>query len=152
MINRSALPIPSYQLLTCGTYLPEIEVALLELTYSFKQFADVSLQSAYNICFIEVRCAAPGSPENGTSDGDLMEYSYLDNITFSCDIGFILKGSKRVTCNANEEWSDSVPICQRKFLCRVVQLNLWLSPFTDPQQFSFSYCKIHIVKYIYIHK
>ena len=33
---------------------------------------------------------------------------------FSCQPGYRLKGKTEITCLANGEWSDEVPVCERK--------------------------------------
>ena len=56
-----------------------------------------------------VNCGNPGSPSNGQLNGDNFNYSSI--VTYLCDNGFALHGSKTLTCLMNGTWNSSVPIC-----------------------------------------
>ena len=56
-----------------------------------------------------VNCSDPGIPDNGQRHGESFEYEA--NITFSCDNGYNLIGSKSISCQSNGIWSLSPPIC-----------------------------------------
>uniref|UniRef100_A0A8C6QFX7 Complement component receptor 1-like protein n=1 Tax=Nannospalax galili TaxID=1026970 RepID=A0A8C6QFX7_NANGA len=42
------------------------------------------------------------------------QYSYNDTVTFSCDPGFTLKGSRSVRCNAQGTWEPPTPVCDKE--------------------------------------
>ncbi|XP_022089622.1 sushi domain-containing protein 2-like [Acanthaster planci] len=56
-----------------------------------------------------VSCGFPGDIENGQMSGSV----YLVNATvdLTCDEGFDLKGSSRLTCKADGQWSSAIPLC-----------------------------------------
>ena len=61
-------------------------------------------------------CEDPEFPENGYCDGD--SFNVGDSVTFGCDDGFDLYGSKVITCEADAfetYWSDDTPVCIRKY-------------------------------------
>ena len=56
---------------------------------------------------VGVSCDQLVNPSNGrvdTSAGDVARYS--------CDTGYTLNGTAERTCQANGEWSGSVPTCE----------------------------------------
>ena len=52
--------------------------------------------------------AAPSDGRVDTSDGTL----FGDVAKYSCDEGYILNGPAKRTCQADGEWSGSMPTCQ----------------------------------------
>ena len=59
-------------------------------------------------------CSDPGTPDHGSrSNGQLNgdNFNYSSIVTYLCDNGFALHGSKTLTCLTNGTWSGSVPIC-----------------------------------------
>ncbi|XP_035660139.1 sushi, von Willebrand factor type A, EGF and pentraxin domain-containing protein 1-like [Branchiostoma floridae] len=66
-----------------------------------------------------ITCADLDPPLNGDVVGD---NSYGDTVTFSCSVGFVLTGSANLTCQHDEQWSGSAPICTRK------ECPLWPTP------------------------
>ena len=65
------------------------------------------------ICYFSagVSCGQPDIPSNssvdtsaGTRFGDVARYS--------CDTGYTVSGPTERTCQANREWSGSVPTCE----------------------------------------
>ncbi|XP_038044295.1 sushi domain-containing protein 2-like [Patiria miniata] len=56
-----------------------------------------------------VSCGYPGDVENGSLSGSV----YLVNATVdvACDDGFTLKGSSRLTCLEDGQWSSDLPVC-----------------------------------------
>ncbi len=65
--------------------------------------------------YIGVSCGQPVSPSNGrvnTSAGT----SFGDVARYSCDTGYTLTGPAERTCQADEQWSGSVPTCESETL------------------------------------
>ncbi|KAG7158260.1 Sushi, von Willebrand factor type A, EGF and pentraxin domain-containing protein 1-like 3 [Homarus americanus] len=56
-----------------------------------------------------ISCSFPGYLMNGHIEGN--SYSYGDTISFTCNPGFLLKGSTDRTCQADGEWSGELPYC-----------------------------------------
>ncbi len=55
--------------------------------------------------FVGVSCGEPDVPTSaGTSFGDVARYS--------CDTGYTLNGPAERTCQADGQWSESVPTCE----------------------------------------
>ena len=73
--------------------------------------------------FAVVECEDPGTPIYGTRRGDI--FTYKSKTEFTCDVGYRLQGAPNITCQANGNWSDKTPDCQRKFI--IMALNTSLS-------------------------
>lgn len=65
----------------------------------------------FPIC-IPLKCVVP-IITNGSVKPPKDQYHVNDEVTFKCDDGYILKGSKKLQCEENGEWSDDFPICKR---------------------------------------
>ena len=68
-------------------------------------------------------CGFPGTPRNGSlveSAGLL--YQIGENVTYECQMSFVLFGPNYRTCQENGTWSGTVPEC-RKFLH--IGIKLW---------------------------
>lgn len=64
----------------------------------------------YNFVWIVINCGDPGQPKNGNTvaaDG----YTYGNDVRFSCNDNYVLEGSVVATCEINEKWSRSLPVC-----------------------------------------
>ena len=70
------------------------------------------IQWAFSVCVhIGGVCGEPDALHNGrvgTSAGT----SFGDVARYSCDTGYTLNGTAERTCQANREWSGSVPTCE----------------------------------------
>ena len=55
------------------------------------------------------------APENGSLDPEEDQYVVDDVVTFNCDDGFELVGSRKLTCQTDGEWTDDEPTCEREF-------------------------------------
>ena len=63
---------------------------------------------------VAVNCGNPGAPENGAIQGN--NFAFHMSVTFSCDTGFRLGGSKTRFCTANGTWTGSAATCNREWL------------------------------------
>jgi len=54
---------------------------------------------------------------DGTLDEDKDIYDVDDMVTFTCNMGFVRDGPKKLTCLDNGEWSGDFPTCVRKQVC-----------------------------------
>ncbi|XP_026155176.1 sushi, von Willebrand factor type A, EGF and pentraxin domain-containing protein 1 isoform X2 [Mastacembelus armatus] len=66
--------------------------------------------SPYDISCVPVRCSKPESIERGSVSGT--NYSFGAVVAYSCEKGFLIKGEKRRTCEANGEWGGALPTCE----------------------------------------
>ncbi len=57
-------------------------------------------------------CTVLEAPANGTLFGDSV--TVMSEVTYSCDIGFILSGDTNRTCQANSNWTGNAPVCNSK--------------------------------------
>jgi len=64
------------------------------------------------MCFIlpAVDCGSLGVPQNGSLQGSLTVFPNV--IKFSCDEGFLLRGSSSRVCQANRTWSGTLTHCE----------------------------------------
>ena len=47
---------------------------------------------------------------------DQATYNYNTNVVYSCDVGYELtSGDLTRTCKADTTWSDTAPVCTRKY-------------------------------------
>ena len=60
--------------------------------------------------FVAVNCGGLSSPMNGSISGNLTVYP--NTVTFSCDPGFILRGSSVRKCQSNGTWDGYKTICE----------------------------------------
>lgn len=78
-----------------------------------------SLASNYSYPYNYYHCDDPGAPDNGylTSGNDI--FSVGTTVLYVCDTGYILYGSKNITCEHGlyeAYWTDDAPTCIRKSL------------------------------------
>ena len=74
-------------------------------------------------------CLPLTAPDNGMIDctGSLFE----DTCTFSCDDGYELTGSENRTCQSDQTWSGTEPMCVQGVF-RVINYNMY----TTQQRYS----------------
>ena len=60
--------------------------------------------------FLAVNCGDLSSPMNGSISGNLTVYPSI--VTFSCDPGFILRGSSVRKCQSNGTWDGYETNCE----------------------------------------
>uniref|UniRef100_H2Z1V2 Sushi, von Willebrand factor type A, EGF and pentraxin domain containing 1 n=1 Tax=Ciona savignyi TaxID=51511 RepID=H2Z1V2_CIOSA len=66
--------------------------------------------SAFVDCY-PAQCREPDQPLNGNFIGDT--FTFPNSINYLCDPGYELFGPSSVSCQANGEWSDVAPLCER---------------------------------------
>ena len=59
---------------------------------------------------VAVNCGGLSSPMNGSISGNLTVYPNI--VTFSCDPGFILRGSSVRKCQSNGTWDGYKTVCE----------------------------------------
>ena len=64
----------------------------------------------YYFC-VGVSCGLPDNPSNGHVDTSAGT-SFGDVAKYSCDTGYTLNGAAETTCQADGQWSGSVPTCE----------------------------------------
>ena len=62
-----------------------------------------------------ISCGQLDSPSNGHVDISAGT-SFGDVARYSCDTGYTLNGTAERTCQANRQWSGSVPTCESETL------------------------------------
>ncbi|XP_043389444.1 C4b-binding protein alpha chain isoform X9 [Chelonia mydas] len=68
----------------------------------------------HELPFCEVVKCSNAEVENGRKlSGFGPSYSYQDAITFGCEAGYFMVGSRVIVCQANNLWSPPVPTCER---------------------------------------
>ena len=58
---------------------------------------------------VVIDCGDPGTPANGERVGS--EFTYGKTITYDCDPGYQISGSRSRTCQLDGSWSGSVATC-----------------------------------------
>ena len=64
------------------------------------------------ILYLVIDCGLLPDPLNG--DVDFSSTTFLSKATYSCFEGYTLVGIETRTCQANGQWSEVPPFCQRK--------------------------------------
>ena len=64
------------------------------------------------VTFLAVNCGGLSSPLNGSISGNLTVYPNI--VSFSCDPGFILRGSSIRKCRSNGTWDGFKTACAGK--------------------------------------
>ncbi|XP_041089827.1 CUB and sushi domain-containing protein 2-like [Polyodon spathula] len=59
---------------------------------------------------VPITCGHPGNPTNGLTQGT--QFNLNDMVRFACNTGYILKGAVRSQCQANGQWSNTLPTCR----------------------------------------
>jgi len=64
--------------------------------------------------FLVVTCV-PDEVSNSAKSPDQATYDYLTNVTYTCNIGYVLtSGDATRTCQADGNWNGTVPMCSSK--------------------------------------
>ena len=75
-----------------------------------KCFEEVSVIVGTIFSFVAVNCGGLSSPMNGYIYGNLTVYPNI--VTFSCDPGYILRGSSVRKCQSNGTWDGYKTVCK----------------------------------------
>eukprot|EP00117_Sycon_ciliatum_P039828 scpid16353/ scgid29370/ CUB and sushi domain-containing protein 3; CUB and sushi multiple domains protein 3 len=60
------------------------------------------------ICQI-ISCGNPGSPDNGARQGN--DFTFTSQVSFTCNTGYVLSGSRMRVCLADGTWSGPPAVC-----------------------------------------
>ena len=88
-------------------------------TMSLFSISGVDIQETndeYTLDIGDSSCGYPGSPRNGSVDSAVMLYRQGEEVTFTCQEGFVLFGPDKRTCRRNGTWSDTIPECSTYIL------------------------------------
>ena len=100
-----------------------ISLLLLLLLLSWSLLLSFSLLSSC-ICDSGITCGSPGSISNGAVSPSGSTHNYGTTVTFACNTGYRLVGGATRTCQANSQWSGTVPTCQSEY-CYIGHI-VWL--------------------------
>lgn len=64
------------------------------------------------LAFPAITCGHPGNPIFGMTQGT--QFNLNDNVRFVCNTGYVLHGAVKSICQANGQWSNSLPMCRSK--------------------------------------
>ena len=64
----------------------------------------------YSILVLGASCTVPGFIANGNRQGNA-PFECTSFVTYSCNLGFQLKGSAYLTCISNGRWNVKKPTC-----------------------------------------
>ncbi|XP_013394336.1 sushi, von Willebrand factor type A, EGF and pentraxin domain-containing protein 1 isoform X2 [Lingula anatina] len=56
-----------------------------------------------------ISCGDPGTPVHGGKQGST--YTFMGQVTFTCQPGYVLNGAERINCTSGGSWSSPVPVC-----------------------------------------
>lgn len=56
-----------------------------------------------------VQCGKPSIPQHGSMSGS--DFAFGGSVVFSCDVGWVLQGSKTLECLDSGKWDAAVPTC-----------------------------------------
>ncbi|XP_006834268.1 PREDICTED: C4b-binding protein alpha chain-like [Chrysochloris asiatica] len=60
----------------------------------------------------KIICAQPEVPNGIVNTGSRSIYNYKDTVMLSCNYGYILRGSRLVHCEEDNNWHPSLPTCE----------------------------------------
>lgn len=69
-----------------------------------------------SICFAARTCSNPGRPVFGYISPDLPSYSVNAEVTYACDVGYVLRGSVYAVCERSGRFTEAPPTCKREIL------------------------------------
>jgi len=82
------------------------------ISSSYASCMHVVLIWLFRFCFSANDCGKLLIPQNGSLLGN--KTTFPNFVTFSCDEGFILKGSEVRHCQANKTWTGEITYCNGK--------------------------------------
>ena len=74
-----------------------------------------------------VDCGSLEDPDNGQVE--FSNTTFESTVNYTCDLGYNLNGNSTHTCEANGEWSENPPSCERKWLKYLPSTSTFRSPF-----------------------
>ena len=85
------------------------------LRCAFEQHSIICIYPTCHFFPVGVSCGQPDAPTNGRVDTSAGT-SFGDVARYSCDTGYTLNGPAQRTCQADGQWSGSVPTCESEIL------------------------------------
>ena len=84
----------------------------IELPFSNVFFLIPSPEKLICFCLLDlaVDCGPPQPLRNGTLSGNSTVYPNI--VTLACDVGFTLRGTPLLKCQANGTWSRTYGVCE----------------------------------------
>ena len=70
---------------------------------------------AEKIAVVVISCNDPGVPAHGSRSGD--DFTFGKTVSYQCDPGHKITGSRSRTCTASGTWSKIQPTCTGEHSC-----------------------------------
>ena len=80
------------------------------------------------LLIVAVSCTEPRSPSHGSRSGD--DFTFGKTVSYQCDPGYKITGSRTRTCTASGTWSGNQPSCKGKNLLVLYWILLLLFGFS----------------------
>ncbi|XP_074019626.1 complement receptor type 1 [Numenius arquata] len=64
-------------------------------------------------CALETQCPSPAISHGRETTPRKAEYNFGHQVEFQCDLGYVLRGSRRIQCWADGTWRPPVPFCDK---------------------------------------
>ncbi|KAJ8038762.1 Protein lev-9 [Holothuria leucospilota] len=74
-----------------------------------QQTGDTLAWGNFDMTCLPTSCGPPEGIDHGRIEGSI--YSFLSSVTYVCDIGYRIQGRETRRCQADQEWSGSLPQC-----------------------------------------
>jgi hypothetical protein len=109
-------------------YIASSDISLISALRAVKSLTSLSLDRSFwspinhtseSVIYYRT-CSFPGAISKGEVSPAQSEYSTGVTVTYSCQTGYTLQGSRTRTCQSNGQWSGFLPICQSKSFWRNV--------------------------------
>ena len=83
--------------------------AFLSNLYNF-----ISFPQLFSIFFTAITCHDPGALTHGQRSTNV-NFTFGTVLTYTCDVGYTIKGSSSSTCRIDGLWSNRKPECERMY-------------------------------------